>query len=99
MKEVQCGDSILLVATLVCFNSFPFVESHLEWMVMLESPQTESICNFHPNISWDIVKVSSVRTESKKKKKKAGIQKSGHGQIQSLIKISLARIALCFFRL
>ena len=51
VKEVQHGNSILLVATLVCFSSFPFVESHLEWLVMLESPQTESICNFHPNIS------------------------------------------------
>lgn len=69
VKEVQHGNSILLVATLVCFSSFPFVESHLEWLVMLESPQTESICNFHPNISSDIVKVSSVRTESRKKRK------------------------------
>ena len=61
-QHFACGNA-------VCFNSFPFVESHLERLVMLESPQTEGICNFRPNIFSDIVKVSSLRTESKSKKR------------------------------
>lgn len=49
-------------------TALPLPRAILKWLAKLKYVQTENICNFHPNASYDRVKVVSVSTASKEKK-------------------------------